>query len=76
LGLTSIVVSHDVAETMAISDYVYVVSEGRVIEAGTPQTLGQSASPWVRQFLQGLPDGPVPFHYPSQDFTADLLIVR
>lgn len=76
LGLTSIVVSHDVAETMAISDYVYVVSEGRVIEAGTPRTLGQSTSPWVRQFLQGLPDGPVPFHYPSQDFTVDLLTVR
>ncbi|MCP4408782.1 MAG: ATP-binding cassette domain-containing protein [Gammaproteobacteria bacterium] len=76
LGLTSIVVSHDVAETMAISDYVYVVSEGRVIEAGTPRILGQSTSPWVRQFLQGLPDGPVPFHYPSQDFIVDLLAVR
>ncbi len=72
LGLTSIVVSHDVAETVSIADYVYVIAEGRVIESGTPTTLGSSTSAWVQQFLTGLPDGPVPFHYPSRDYAEDL----
>jgi phospholipid/cholesterol/gamma-HCH transport system ATP-binding protein len=72
LGLTSIVVSHDVAETVSISDYVYVIAEGRVIESGTPATLDSSTSAWVQQFLKGLPDGPVPFHYPSLDYAEDL----
>jgi len=67
LGITSIVVSHDVVETMEICDTVYVVAEGHVIESGTPQALGNSRSNWVRQFLRGLPDGPVPFHYPAPD---------
>ena len=73
LGLTSIVVSHDVTETMKIADYVYVISGGRVIDAGSPRILGASTSNWVQQFLNGLPDGPVPFHYPSKDYLEDLL---
>lgn len=73
LGLTSIVVSHDVQETAAIADYLYVISDGRVVEHGTPEALARSASPWVRQFMQGLPDGPVPFHYPAPDYAEDLL---
>jgi phospholipid/cholesterol/gamma-HCH transport system ATP-binding protein len=72
LGLTSIVVSHDVTETVSIADYVYVIAEGRVIESGTPETLGSSTSAWVQQFLTGLADGPVPFHYPSRDYAEDL----
>jgi phospholipid/cholesterol/gamma-HCH transport system ATP-binding protein len=52
---------------MEICDIVYVVAEGQVIESGTPQALGNSRSKWVRQFLRGLPDGPVPFHYPAPD---------
>ncbi len=73
LGLTSIVVSHDVQETAAIADYIYVIAGGRVVEHGPPEALARSPSPWVQQFMQGLPDGPVPFHYPAPDYAADLL---
>ena len=73
LGLTSIVVSHDVTETMKIADYIYVISGGRVIDSGTPKMLGANASDWVRQFLNGLPDGPAPFHFPSKNYREDLL---
>jgi len=73
LGLTSIVVSHDVAETASISDYIYVLSGGRIVGQGTPDELRRSDSPWVRQFMDGLPDGPVPFHYPAPDYREDLL---
>jgi phospholipid/cholesterol/gamma-HCH transport system ATP-binding protein len=73
LGLTSIVVSHDVRETAAIADYVYLISEGRVIGLGTPAEIEQTASPWVRQFMHGEADGPVPFHFPAPDYAFDLL---
>jgi phospholipid/cholesterol/gamma-HCH transport system ATP-binding protein len=73
LGLTSVVVSHDVAETAAIADEIYVISDGRVVEHGSPRELAESRSEWVRQFMQGLPDGPVPFHYTADDYAADLL---
>ena len=73
LGLTSIIVSHDVQETAAISDYVYVISQGKVIGQGTPEALGSTDSDRVKQFMQGLPDGPVPFHYPAPDYMEDLL---
>ena len=73
LGLTSIIVSHDVEETAAISDYIYVISQGKVIGHGNPETLKKTDSDWVRQFMQGLPDGPVPFHYPAPDYVDDLL---
>jgi phospholipid/cholesterol/gamma-HCH transport system ATP-binding protein len=73
LGLTSIVVSHDVAETAAISDYIYLLSESRVVAHGTPEALKHSHSDWAQQFMQGAPDGPVPFHYPAPDYLDDLL---
>ncbi|MDA1106922.1 MAG: ATP-binding cassette domain-containing protein [Proteobacteria bacterium] len=73
LGLTSIIVSHDVHETAAIADYIYVLSGGKVIGHGTPVDLAHSDSPWVRQFMQGLADGPVPFHYPAADYAEELL---
>ncbi len=73
LGLTSILVSHDVAETASISDYIYVISEGKVVEHGTPEAINRSASQWVKQFMEGLPDGPVPFHYQAVDYAEDLL---
>ncbi|AFJ02794.1 putative ABC transporter, ATP-binding protein YrbF [Methylophaga frappieri] len=73
MGLTSIVVSHDVAETARIADDIYLLSGGKVIEQGTTEQLKKSGSPWVEQFLQGLPDGPVPFHYPGTSFEADLM---
>jgi phospholipid/cholesterol/gamma-HCH transport system ATP-binding protein len=73
LGLTSVVVSHDVAETAAISDYIYLLSEGKVVAHGTPAELKGSSSAWAQQFLNGHADGPVPFHYPAPDYEADLL---
>jgi len=73
LGLTSIVVSHDVRETAAIADYVYLLSQGRVIEHGKPEALWDSSLEWSRQFLEGRPDGPAAFHYPAPDFRDDLL---
>lgn len=73
MGLTSIVVSHDVAETAEIADEIYVLSGGKVIESGTPTQLKQSSSQWVKQFMHGLADGPVPFHFPGADFVDDLL---
>lgn len=76
LGLTSIVVSHDVQETAAISDYIYLLSGGKVVGQGTPDELGRSDSAWAQQFLQGLPDGPVPFHYAAEDYARDLLVGR
>ena len=76
LGLTSIMVSHDVEETMSISDYIYVISEGEVVESGTPSSLRQSSSEWVQQFLNGYPDGPAPFHYPAKGYIDDLLMGR
>lgn len=73
LGLTSIIVSHDVKETAAIADYLYLISAGRVVEHGTPQELDCSASPWVDQFMHARPDGPMSFHYPAPPYAADLL---
>lgn len=76
LELTSIVVSHDVAETSEIADYIYLISGGRVVGWGTPDELRQSRSPWVRQFLDGLPDGPVQFHYKAVAMERDLWTIR
>src|SRR5690554_1163079 len=73
LGITSILVSHDLAETASIADYLYVVGDGKVLGRGTPDELMNSDDPRVRQFMQGIPDGPVPFHYPARDYRADLL---
>ncbi len=73
LGITSIVVSHDVAETCAISDYAYLVGDGRIIGEGTPAVVQKSKSEHVRQFMDGLPDGPVPYQYPADDYYQDLM---
>ena len=76
VNLTSMVVSHDVNETAAISDWIYVISGGKVLEYGTPETLAVSESPSVRQFMRGLPDGPVSFHYDAPPFLDDLMNTR
>jgi len=73
LGLTSIVVSHDVQEVMSIADHVYVIAGGKVLGVGEPDTVRDSQSPWVQQFLRGEPDGPVPFHYKAAPYAEDLL---
>ncbi|WP_019675258.1 phospholipid ABC transporter ATP-binding protein MlaF [Arsukibacterium perlucidum] len=73
LGLTSIVVSHDVTEVMSIADYVYVVAEKKVIGHGTPAQLRQDKSELVQQFLQGEADGAVPFHYRAEAYEDELM---
>ncbi len=65
LGITSLMVSHDMAETLSIADYCHIIAEGKTVISGTPEELQQSDSDWVQQFLQGLPDGPAPFHFPA-----------
>ena len=75
LGLTSMVVSHDVQETLAIADDAYVLSGGKVVGHGTPEGLATSDSERVNQFLRGLPDGPVPFNYPASDYLEELMKV-
>lgn len=74
LGLTSIVVSHDVAETLDISDYVYLISAGKIAGQGTPDEIRASKSEWALQFLKGQPDGPVAFHFKTAtDLRMDLM---
>lgn len=73
-GLTSIVVSHDVLETAEIADYIYVISNGKVVEHGVPAAMVSSDLEWTRQFMHGLPDGPVPFHYDASELEKDLLM--
>ncbi|MCS0632921.1 ABC transporter ATP-binding protein [Telluria mixta] len=72
LGSTSILVSHDVNETFMIADYVYFLSAGRIVAAGTPDEMRRSADPYVKQFVNAEPDGPVPFHYPGKSLAEDL----
>jgi phospholipid/cholesterol/gamma-HCH transport system ATP-binding protein len=71
--LSSIIVSHDVQETAGISDQLYIISGGKVMAHGAPAAVTGSQSGWVRQFLQGLPDGPVHFHYPAPSLDQDLI---
>lgn len=73
LDLTSVIVSHDIAETASIADYIYLISNGKIVGQGSPQELEKTSNPEVNQFMQGLPDGPVPFHYPAVDYAEDLL---
>jgi phospholipid/cholesterol/gamma-HCH transport system ATP-binding protein len=72
LGVTSVVVTHDVYESLKIVDYLYFVSEGRIIARGTPEEVRHSTDPFVRQFVDGEPDGPVPFHYPAPPYAEEL----
>jgi phospholipid/cholesterol/gamma-HCH transport system ATP-binding protein len=73
LGITSIVVSHDVQELSSIAHDSFLLSGGKVVASGTPEELGRSSLPEVRQFMGGLDDGPVAFHYPAPDYAQDLL---
>jgi phospholipid/cholesterol/gamma-HCH transport system ATP-binding protein len=76
LGATSIVVTHDVQEALDIVDYVYYLSDGRMVAHGTPEDIRASTDPLVRQFVYGEPDGPVPFQYPARDFAQDLKLIH
>ena len=73
LGISSIVVTHDVKEVAQIADLSYILSEGQVVASGTPRELHDHPSPIVHQFMGGLADGPVPFHYPAPDYYEQLL---
>lgn len=73
LGLTSIVVSHDVDEILSIADYAYIIADKKVVAEGTPDELRENDKAIVRQFLQGEADGPVKFHYTEDDFAMDLM---
>ena len=72
LNITSVIVSHDVPEVMSIADYVYLIANRKVVAHGTPEQLREEANPEVVQFIHGLPDGPVPFHYPANDYLQEL----
>lgn len=71
MGLTSVLVSHDVPESLSICHYACIIADGQIIGEGTPDELRQHPSERVQQFLQGQPDGPVPFHYPAADAGSD-----
>jgi phospholipid/cholesterol/gamma-HCH transport system ATP-binding protein len=73
LGITTIVVSHDVQELSSIADDSYLLSDGKVIASGTPRELLASGNPAVRQFMTGSAEGPVRFQYPAPDYTTQLL---
>jgi len=73
LGLTSVVVSHDVPEVMSIADYIYIIAEQKIIGHGTAEQIRQDESPLVKQFVQGKADGPVPFHYQAPSYQNELI---
>ncbi len=65
LGMTSILVTHDIVESLKIVDYIYFIDRGRVVAEGTPEAIRASTDPFVHQFVNGEIDGPVHFHYPA-----------
>ncbi|WP_440054904.1 ATP-binding cassette domain-containing protein [Pseudoalteromonas sp. T1lg65] len=73
LGLSSLIVTHDVTEVLSIADHVVIIADQGVIGTGTPEQMLQHESPLVQQFLQGLADGPVPFHFNAPDYQQELL---
>jgi len=74
LGLTSIVVTYDVHEALKVADYVYVIGDGVILGKGTTQEVAASEDPYLKQFLNALPDGPVRFHFPGPPLEEDLHI--
>ncbi len=76
LGISSVVVSHDIHETTLISDLIYIISEGKIVASGTPEQLQDTANPLVHQFVAGQADGPIPFQYPGPEYWLDLDIDR
>ena len=72
LGATSIVVTHDVLESLQIVDYLYFISDGQIVGHGTPDEIRASSEPFIRQFVHAEMDGPVPFHYPAANYAKEL----
>lgn len=73
LNLTSVVVSHDVHETAQIADYIIIIFDGKIMGAGSPSEIMNNTAPEVQQFVRGLADGPVSFHYPAKNYQEELL---
>jgi phospholipid/cholesterol/gamma-HCH transport system ATP-binding protein len=73
LGVSSVVVTYDLAESLKIVDYIYFIHDGVVVAQGETGEMIDSHDPFVRQFLHAQPDGPVPFHYPSKPYPQELL---
>ncbi|MBU2968124.1 ATP-binding cassette domain-containing protein [Pseudoalteromonas sp. C2R02] len=73
LNISSLIVTHDVTEVMSIADHVIIIADKGVIGEGSPEDMLKHESPLVQQFLQGLSDGPVPFHFEAKDYAKDLL---
>lgn len=76
LGLTSVIVSHDISETSEIADYIYLLSDGKVVAQGTSEEMRASTSAHADQFMHGKADGPVPFHYAAPDYYQDLMRIN
>jgi phospholipid/cholesterol/gamma-HCH transport system ATP-binding protein len=74
LGLTSIIVTYDVSESLKLVDYIYVIAEGKLMGEGTPEALLASQDPYLKQFLNALPDGPVRFHFPAKPIAEELIV--
>jgi phospholipid/cholesterol/gamma-HCH transport system ATP-binding protein len=72
LGITSVLVAHELAAIQQVADHVMLVANGKVVAAGDPRSIADDGSPWTRQFFGGESDGPVPFHYPAADYAAEL----
>jgi phospholipid/cholesterol/gamma-HCH transport system ATP-binding protein len=72
LGLTSILVAHELSAVSRVADQVFLIASGKVVAHGAPQALQRGETDWTRQFFGGEADGPVPFHYPARDYAADL----
>ena len=72
LGLTSVVVTYDVKQALTVADYAYVISDGGIVGKGTPKEIESSSSPYLKQFVNALPDGPVRFHFPAPPLEQDL----
>jgi phospholipid/cholesterol/gamma-HCH transport system ATP-binding protein len=71
LGITSLVVSHDLQETFSIADLVYILADGRIVASGSPAEIEANTDPLIHQFIKGLPDGPLKFHYPAKPLAED-----
>jgi phospholipid/cholesterol/gamma-HCH transport system ATP-binding protein len=73
LGISSIIVSHDVQEISTVADCSFLISDGKVVASGSPDELRNTSSELVRQFMHGMADGPVAFHYSAPDYAEQLL---
>jgi len=72
LGVTSILVAHELAAVSRVADHIHLLAAGKIAAYGTPQELARGETPWTRQFFSGEADGPVPFHYPAPDYAQQL----